>query len=137
MAEEKKTWATEDPNIFNVGGVRIAMVKKGRAQAVQIERLNTWLKEHIAPLSDSMKVTDNPNAMGLDLLVSFMGGLTADAQFDLAKTLIGDKDIDGRGYPDNFLDENYDIAWVADGLAVASQVVSVQRLMTSFFTATG
>lgn len=136
MAEEVKHWQTDEPNIFMIGGRRINIAKKGREQAVQIEQLNKWLKEHIAPLSESMKGQDaNDPGAGLSMLGSME--LTVEAQMELAKVLIGSKDVDGKEFPPGFLDEHYDFEWVVDALSKVGRGGPMQRLLTAFFTNAG
>jgi hypothetical protein len=134
MVEEKKAWQTDDPNIFSIGGCKVSIAKKGREQAVQIERLNKWLKEHIAPLTETLKAGTDQTTMGLGLLLASMGELTVESQFELAKTIVGDKDVDGALLPADFLDKYYDIEWVEAGLQLASRGAAAQRLLMGFFT---
>ena len=134
MVEEKKAWLTDDPNIFLIGGLKVAIAKKGREQAVQIERLNKWLKEHIAPLAESLKGLSDQTSIGIGFLMASMDELTADAQFELARTIVGDKDVDGNPFPADFLDKFYDIGWVEDGMKIASRGGAAQRLLMSFLS---
>lgn len=134
MVEEKKEWQTEDPNVFSIGGYRIAIAKKGRDQAVQIESLNKWLKEYVAPIIESLRGTADQTQLGLQLLIGSMTELTVEAQFSLARTLIGTKDTGGNALPEDLLEVYYDIEWVLAALDIASRNASAQKLMTSFFT---
>ena len=135
MAEQLK-WHTDDPNVFLIGGRRINIAKKGREQAVQIEQLNKWLKEHIAPLSEAMKGQDaNDPGAALSMLGSME--LTADAQMELAGILVGSKDTDGKALEPGFLDEFYDFEWVVDALSKVGRGGPMQRLLTAFFTSAG
>lgn len=143
-------WNTEDPAVFLIGGRKICVTKKGREQAVQIEKLNRWLKEHIAPVSDQMG-GDQAQA-GMNIFTSMLGQLTADGQMELATAVLGNKDVDGntlglmigkRDHEGNlvgeegFLDKHYDIQWLIEAVEVANQGSAVQRLLTAFFTNAG
>ena len=135
MENEVKPWRTEKPNVFQIGGVRIEIAKKGRAQAEQIAELNQWLKEHIAPLSEAMRGKDaTDSTTGWEVFLALAGEMTVDAQLSLAKTLLGTKDADGNLLPVDFIDINYDIDWVVDALSIAGKGAAAQRLLTSFFT---
>lgn len=133
---EKKQWHTDDPNIFLIGGRKIVIVKKGREQAVQIEKYNKWLSENFAP-QDSIPAGDNTVA-GWEMFKSLLNKMTADAQIELAEIFVGAKDADGA--PINakeFLYEHYALDWVTDAVSIFGQTASVQRLMTAFFTNIG
>ena len=129
-----KPWLTDKPSVFKIGNREIDLRKKGREQAVQIEKLNRWLKEHISPLSDQIK--GNQSEAGFGLFIAMLGELTADGQIELANTVLGSRDVTGALLPDGFVDEFYDINWVIDAVQVAGQAAAVQRLLTSFFTGT-
>lgn len=131
----KKPWRTKDSNIFVIGDRKIAILKRGREQAVQIEKLNKWLSENIAPLSDSLKA--DVATAGWELFMSMMSKLTADAQMELASILVGNRDADGQTLPTGFLDEYYELSWVVDAVSIAGQGASIQKLMTAFFSNVG
>jgi hypothetical protein len=131
--DNKVYWETDEPGVFLIGNRRVSIKKRGRAQAEQIEGLNRWLKEHIAPLTQAVK-SASENAVGLDAIVSMMGQLTAEAQMDLSKVVLGNKDTDGKVLDDSFFDEYYDIDWVIAALKVAGLADSAQRVFTAFFT---
>lgn len=138
MGIVKKAWHTEDSNVFLIGGRKVAILKRGREQARQIEKLNKWMKLHLAPLTENLKGQDaNDPATGWTMFASMMDGLTEDAQIELANLLVGDKDADGHALPVTFIDEHYDINWVVDALGAAGQGSAMQRLMTSFFSNVG
>src|SRR3990172_2814509 len=97
---------TDEPGVFEIGNRRVSIKKMGRAQAEQIENLNRWLKEHIAPLTEAVKGTESDtNQMGWQVFSSMMGELTADVQIELAKVLLGEKDVKGELLGDGFFEE--------------------------------
>jgi hypothetical protein len=134
--DTKAYWMTDDPSVFEIGKRRVRIKKIGRAQAEQIVDLNRWLKEHIAPLAEAIKSASGEmtNAVGLEVLTSMMGQLTVEAQIDLAKVVLGNKDEKGADLGDEFFNEFYDIDWVLSGLETAGRSASAQRLITAFFT---
>lgn len=157
-----KSWLTDDPKVFLLGGRRILIAKKGREQAVQIEQLNGWLREHITPLAQNLKGQDaSAPSTGIELLSALMGSLTAEAQMRLAGILVGATDIQfkrekdtagvekftsvasgatdvqGTALPADFLDKEYDMDWVLDGIEIAGHASATQRLLTAFFTSVG
>ncbi len=135
MEDEVKPWHTDNKNVFEIGGVKIEIAKKGRAQAEQIAELNKWLKEHIAPLSEALRGKDAADTnTGWEVFLALAGEMTVDAQLSLAKTLLGTKDTEGNPLPVDFIDKYYDIDWVVDALSIAGKGAAAQRLLTSFFT---
>ncbi len=133
-----RPWRTDDKTIFQIGGRRFQIAKKGRAQAEQIVAINTWLRQHIAPLATAMQGRDTKDAAaGWDIFAAMLGELTVEAQMELASALLGKTDCDGQPVTSEFVDEVYYIAWVDDALESAAQVAAVQRVMTAFFTNIG
>jgi hypothetical protein len=133
-----KPWQTDDPNVFCIAGVKIAIVKKGRVQAKQIAELNRWMKENLAPITKGLVGKDQTEvSTGWEIFGAMADQMTEDALMTLASVLVGDKDANGQPLPANFLDDNWDKEWVQDALTIAGKKSSVQGLLSAFFTSIG
>lgn len=127
----------DDTNVFTIGGRRVQIVKKGRAQAEQIYAVNRWLHDN---LSETLKASSGDNQsvqLGLSAMLALAGNLSVDAQMQLARAILGKTDEDGREITDAFIDENYDMRWMVDGLEMITKVSQLQNLFTAFFTSSG
>jgi len=128
--DEDLYWVVEgDPQSIQLGDETFHLVRRGRAQLDQINRLREWLRVYAKPAieaaypSGDKDVARGGISEGIGLVV---GLLDADALVELGCILLlKDKE---------FVEEYFDIAWIVDAI---SKVVKYQpafnRLVQGFF----
>lgn len=130
LQNEDLYWVVEDnPQSIRLGDETFHLVRRGRAQLDQINRLREWLRVYAKPAieaaypSGDKDVAQGGVAEGIELVV---GLLDADALVELGCILLlKDKE---------FVEEHFDIAWIIDAI---SKIVKYQpafnRLVQGFF----
>ena len=124
--EELPYWDLGEPTEIWLGGDRIELLQRGRAQLDQIDKLREWLNVWARPLMESAsksKENDDAQALGIDMILQL---LDSRALLELGCVLIM------REQP--FVEEFFDIGWVFDA---ASKIVrhqpAIRRLTQGFF----
>jgi hypothetical protein len=111
--------------VFTINGEEFTVVKRGRAQAEQVVNASTWLTRYGKDMYD--KVSDSESASGLEIFMSIVESLSADALIDMFVVVFGcDK---------AFADEHFDVAMLIEGVvALYDGSNSVKELVSRFFS---
>jgi len=123
-------WVVEgDPQSIQLGDETFCLVRRGRAQLDQINRLREWLRVYAKPAIEKAYPQGNEDvknagiAEGIELVI---GLLDADALVELGCILLlKDKE---------FVEEHFDISWIIDAIGrVVKFQPAFNKLIQGFF----
>ncbi len=102
---ESPDHVTEDPRVIRVGGKDINLIATGRAQRVQVESLNHWLKTYLLSHTDG---EFDIEAASVDEAIDVMAALLNPEALTRLGMIIT---REGR----EFVEGNFDLAWLVGG----------------------
>lgn len=112
--------------VIVVGDVEYNLVKTGRAQAQQVAELLGWLARYGTGSVRGLTEQQSEARDGLGFIISFLGGLSADALLDLFRLLIG--------CPKEVAESYFDIAVLIDAATIVyNNQPSFKRVLDRFF----
>lgn len=114
---------------FLAGDTEFELIKRGRAQAVQIYSLGQWLNHYGKALVDIM--TDRPEELGIVEGITFfgqiLGSIEPDAMLSLYEIILG--------CSSGFSEANFDIGELIDAaVLVYNEHPTIRRLVDRFFS---
>lgn len=114
---------------ITVNGVEFELIKRGRAQAVQVYSLGQWLSRYGGILVSIF--TEKPEELdiseGLAFFGNILGSIEPDALLDLYEIAFG--------CTEEFCEENFDIADLVDAvMMIYNEHPTIRRLVDRFFS---
>jgi hypothetical protein len=112
-----------------IDGKEFELIKRGRAQAVQVYGLGQWLNRYGSVLVTVF--TDKPEDLGITEGIAFFGNILGSIEPD---ALLGLYEII-LGCSANFSEKNFDIADLVDAIVmVYNEHPTIRRLIDRFFS---
>lgn len=110
---------------IEVGGEVVNLASAGRAQLTRLTKATKFIDLYGKTAIKSIQTREGESVDMLGLLISFLGGLDEEGLIMLGE-VVSAKDKE-------FVEENFDLDWVVDGLGKLLQTPAFQKLRERFF----
>lgn len=116
--------------VFEIGGKKYDVVKKGIGQAKQVADFGHWMANYGATALRNLNDGGESGPLGIvEIIGGVLGSLSADALIDLFITVFGCTKKEA--------DEYFDISVLIDGLAeLYNNQPAIKRMLSRFFSVT-